>query len=438
MKRKILVVDDEEKICQVLSDILTKQGYLVTCARNGQEALTKPIQEFSLIITDLKMPKMNGLEVLKMAKRISPDIMVIMITAFGSTKTAVEAMKQGAYDYITKPFELDEISMVVSKALQVQSEIQKEAKFDEMIGNSQGINQVHRLINQVAKTDTTVLIIGETGSGKELVAKAIHHLSPKRDKPFITVNCVALPENLLESELFGHEKGAFTGAINQRLGRFELADSGTIFLDEIGEIGIPMQVKLLRVLQERKFERVGGTKTIKVDVRVIAATNRDLEKAIKEGKYREELYYRLNVVPIFLPPLRERKNDIFILLKHFLDIFNMRTNKNISEITNEAQELLIAYNWPGNIRELENIVERMVVLAKGDKIDVEDIPENIRLAKENRLSFKEKVYQTKAQIERELVIKVLQESDGNRTKAAKALGIDRKTLLKKIKEYGIQ
>ncbi|MEW6619019.1 MAG: sigma-54 dependent transcriptional regulator [bacterium] len=437
MKKKILVVEDEEKIRNALVTILTKEGYLVTTAKNGQEALNKPIQEFSLIITDLKMPQMDGLELLKRAKKISPDVIVIMITAFGTLKTAIEAMKQGAYDYITKPFELDEITIVVSKALQLHKEIKKEAKFDEIIGKSQKIKEIHELINQVAKTDTTVLIRGETGTGKELVAKAIHRLSLRQDKPFIPVNCVALPENLLESELFGHEKGAFTGAINQRLGRFELANTGTIFLDEVGEMDIPMQIKLLRVLQEREFERVGGTKTIKVDVKVIAATNRDLEKAVKEGKYREELFYRLNVVPIFLPPLRERKDDIPILLEHFLKIFNLRTNKNILGITKEAQELLTSYDWFGNIRELENVVERMVVLAKGDKIDIEDIPNNIIKAKEKNLSFKESVYQAKAQLERELLIKVLQEVGGNRTKAAKAIGVDRKTLQKKIKEYGL-
>ncbi|MEW6617815.1 MAG: sigma-54 dependent transcriptional regulator [bacterium] len=437
MKKKILVVDDEEKIRNALVTILTKESYLVTTAKNGQEALNKPIQEFSLIITDLKMPQMDGLELLKRAKKISPDVIVIMITAFGTLKTAIEAMKQGAYDYITKPFELDEITIVVSKALQLHKEIKKEAKFDEIIGKSQKIKEIHELINQVAKTDTTVLIRGETGTGKELVAKAIHRLSLRQDKPFIPVNCVALPENLLESELFGHEKGAFTGAINQRLGRFELANTGTIFLDEVGEMDIPMQIKLLRVLQEREFERVGGTKTIKVDVKVIAATNRDLEKAVKEGKYREELFYRLNVVPIFLPPLRERKDDIPILLEHFLKIFNLRTNKNILGITKEAQELLTSYDWFGNIRELENVVERMVVLAKGDKIDIEDIPNNIIKAKEKNLSFKESVYQAKAQLERELLIKVLQEVGGNRTKAAKAIGVDRKTLQKKIKEYGL-
>ncbi len=437
MKKKILVVDDEEKIRQALFAILTKEGYIVTTAKNGQEALEKPIRDFELIITDLKMPQMDGLELLKRAKKISPDIVVIMITAFGTLQTAVEAMKQGAYDYIIKPFELDEITMVVSKALQVHKEIKKEAKFDEIIGKSQKIKEVHELIEQVAKTDTTVLIIGETGTGKELVAKAIHRLSLRQDKPFIAVNCVALPENLLESELFGHEKGAFTGAINQRPGRFELAHTGTIFLDEVGEISIPIEIKLLRVLQEREFERVGGTKTIKVDVRIIAATNRDLEKAVKEGKYREELYYRLNVVPIFLPSLKERKDDIPILLEHFLNIFNTRTNKNILEITKDAQELLISYDWPGNIRQLENVVERMVVLAKGDKIDIEDVPNNIIKAREKKLSFKESVYQAKAQIERELLIKVLQEVGNNRTKAARLLEVDRKTLQKKIKEYGL-
>jgi len=438
MKKKILVVDDEERIRQALATILTKEGYAVTTAKNGQEALNNPIREFSLIITDLKMPQVDGLELLRRAKKISPDVIVIMITAFGTIQTAVEAMRQGAYDYITKPFELDEITMIVSKALQVHKETKKEAKFDEIIGKSQKIREVHELIEQVAKTDTTVLIRGETGTGKELVAKAIHRLSLRKDKPFIAVNCVALPKDLLESELFGHEKGAFTGAVSQRLGRFELAHTGTIFLDEVGEIDIPMQIKLLRVLQEREFERVGGTKTIKVDVRLIAATNRDLEKAVKEEKYREELYYRLNVVPIYLPPLRERKDDIPLLLEHFLNIFNSRTNKNILEITREAQQLLIEYDWPGNIRELENVVERMVVLAKGDKIDVEDIPNNIIKAKEKKLSFKESVYQAKAQLERQLLIKVLQEVGGNRTKAAKALGIDRKTLQKKMKEYGLQ
>jgi len=438
VKGKILVVDDEEKIRQALSAILTKEGYLVTTAKDGEEALTKPIQEFSLIITDLKMAPMNGLELLKRAKKISPDVVVIMITAFGTIKTAIEAVKQGAYDYISKPFELDEITMVVSKALQLHKEIKKEAKFDEIVGQSQKIKEVQELINQVAKTDTTVLILGETGTGKELVAKAIHRLSLRQNKPFIAVNCVALPENLLESELFGHEKGAFTGAINQRPGRFELAHTGTIFLDEVGEITMPMQIKLLRVLQEREFERVGGTKTIKVDVRIIAATNRDLEKAIKEGKYREELYYRLNIVPIYLPPLRERKDDIPLLLNHFLNIFNLRTKKNILEITTQAQEILLQYDWYGNIRELENVVERMVVLAKGDKIDVEDIPKSIIKANEKKLSFKEHIYQAKTQVEQELLIKVLQEVGGNRTKAARLLGIDRKTLLKKMKASGLQ
>ncbi|MFH1098176.1 MAG: sigma-54 dependent transcriptional regulator [Candidatus Desantisbacteria bacterium] len=438
MREKILIVDDDEKICQALSIILNERGYLVTTAKNGQEALDKPIGEFSLIITDMKMPRMSGLEFLQRVKKISPDIVVIILTAFGSIETAVEAIKQGAYDYITKPFELNELTMVVSNALHLHKEIEKEARFDEIVGNGERIKEVHELINLVAKTDATVLITGETGTGKELVARAIHRRSLRMNMPFIAINCVALPEELLESELFGHEKGAFTGAVSSRLGRFELGSTGTIFLDEIGEIGIPIQVKLLRVLQERAFERVGGNKTINVDVRIVAATSRDLEKAVKDGIYREELYYRLNVVPIFLPPLRERKEDIPLLLEHFLNIFNHRINKNIIEITKDAQELLVGYDWHGNIRELENVVERMVILAKKEKIGVDDVPQNIIKIQRKGLSFKETVSQARAGVERQALLEVLQGVDGHRTKAAKALGIDRKTLQKKIKEYGIE
>ncbi|MBI5042507.1 MAG: sigma-54-dependent Fis family transcriptional regulator [Nitrospirae bacterium] len=386
---KILVVDDERSMRDFLSIMLKKAGYDVTTAVDGEEAvkvLHKDI--FDLVITDLKMPKVDGLQVLKTVKELSPDTVVIVITAFASTETALEAMKEGAYDYITKPFQIDEMKIKIQKALEkrrlsaenvlLKKELKDRAVFDNIVGKSEKIEKVFELVRKVSDSMSNILIYGESGTGKELIARAIHFNSRKKDKPFVTINCGALPEGLLESELFGHMKGSFTGAVFNKEGLFEVANGGTIFLDEIGETSPAIQVKLLRVLQDKEFKRVGGTKEIKVDVRIIAATNRDISKAAAEGKFREDLYYRLNVIPITLPPLRERANDIPLLADYFLNKFNKALNKNVKGFSPKAMELLRSYEWRGNVRELENVIERAVALSNSEIITPECLPDIIR------------------------------------------------------------
>lgn len=374
-QKSLLIVDDEPNIRRVLEAVFTKDGYQVKTAENGRKALdilsTDP--NLDVAVCDLIMPDMNGVEVLKAAKEINPKLSVVMITAHGTIKTAVDAMKLGAFDYITKPFDMDEIKLIVKNALErsqllgenveLKQELKTRYKFDNIIGTSSKMQEVYKIIERVAASNATVLIRGESGTGKELVARAIHYNSPRAQKQFIAVSCAALPETLLESELFGHEKGSFTGATGQKIGRFELAHQGTLFLDEVPEISPAVQVKLLRALQEREFERVGGTKTVKVDVRLIAATNRDLEQLVADGVFRADLYYRLQVIQIFLPSLRERRDDIPTLVEHFIQKFNKENGKEVKFFAPEAMDLVMQYGWPGNVRELENAVERCVVLA---------------------------------------------------------------------------
>lgn len=374
-ERSILIVDDEPNIRRVLDAVFTKAGYRVLTAENGHKALDIVSTELGLnvILCDLIMPDLNGMDILKSVREINPRISVVMMTAHGTIKSAVDAMKLGAFDYITKPFDVDEIKLIVKNALershlieeniQLKQELKSRYRFDEIVGDSGKMQEVYRIVERVADSTATVLIRGESGTGKELVARAIHFNSKRSDKPFVAVACAALPETLLESELFGHEKGAFTGAAGQKAGRFELANKGTLFLDEISEITPAVQVKLLRALQERQFERVGGTKTLKVDVRLVAASNRNLESAVAEGSFREDLYYRLQVIQVFLPPLRERKEDIPKLLEHFIGKFNKANGKHITFADQSSMDLLMAYNWPGNVRELENAIEHGVVLS---------------------------------------------------------------------------
>ncbi|MGB9588237.1 MAG: sigma-54-dependent transcriptional regulator [Armatimonadota bacterium] len=377
--KTLLIVDDEPNIRRVLTAVFEKAGYRVLTAENGRKALDVVSSEpdVNVMICDLIMPDLNGVEVLKSAKEINPQLSVVMITAHGTIKTAVDAMKLGAFDYITKPFDMDEIKLVVKNAaerselleenIHLKQELKSRYSFEGIIGSSSKMQEVFKIVERVANSNATVLIRGESGTGKELIARAIHYNSPRAAKPFIAVSCAALPETLLESELFGYEKGAFTGAVGQKAGRFELAHQGTLFLDEVPEISPPVQVKLLRVLQEREFERVGGTRTIKVDVRLIAATNRDLEQLVAEGHFRPDLYYRLQVIQVFLPPLRERTEDIPLLVQHFIEKYNKENGKCVKGVTDETMDMLMKYRWPGNVRELENIIERGVVLADANE-----------------------------------------------------------------------
>ena len=444
---KILVIDDEERMCWALERALSKEGYQVITATKGMEGINLTMEkEPSVVILDLKMPDIDGMEVLQKIKDYNAAIPVIIITAHGSIETAIQAMKIGAADYITKPFKLEELKLIVKKTLQVnhlqdqidyfQQEISM--KYGKMIGQSSAMKEVNTLIRQVAKTNATVLITGESGTGKEVTAVAIHRLSNRADKPFVVVNCAALPEQLLESELFGHEKGAFTGAAARKKGRFEIADKGTIFLDEIGEMPINMQAKLLRVLQQKSFERVGGNETIHADVRVIAATNSDLSAAIAQGSFREDLYYRLNVMRINLPPLRERKEDISLLVNHFLAKFNPGRDKKISP---EAMKILTRYDWPGNIRELQNVIERASIVCQQAEIQPAHLPgELIDSAKEKQSPILELPDNglSLVELEKQLIIKALEKYNYNQTKAAKYLGITRPTLLYRMQKYDIK
>ncbi|HEX2924601.1 MAG TPA: sigma-54 dependent transcriptional regulator [Chloroflexota bacterium] len=371
----ILIADDEPNIRRVLEALFTRDGHHVICAENGRKALDvlSTNQDIDVLISDLIMPDINGVELLEAARQINPTISVLMITAHGTIKSAVDAMRLGAFDYITKPFDMDEIKIVVKKALErtnlveenrdLRQQLKSNFKFTNIIGQSGKMQEVFKLVERVADSRASVLIRGESGTGKELIAKALHYNSCRHQNPFVAVACVALSEQLLESELFGHEKGSFTGAVGQKPGRFEMAHTGTLFLDEIGDIPGNVQMKLLRVLQEREFERVGGMKTIKVDVRLVTATNQNLEKCVEEGTFRGDLYYRLQVVQIFLPPLRERKEDIPLLAEHFIEKYNRENNKNIKYVNPEALEMMMNYRWPGNVRELENVMERALVLA---------------------------------------------------------------------------
>jgi two-component system, NtrC family, response regulator AtoC len=447
---KILVVDDEKNMRWALERALKAQGYEVYQAEDGKQGLEAALHiRPELVILDLKMPEMDGLAVLTALKEQVPEIMVVMITAHGSTASAVEAMKLGAYDYINKPFDIDELKLVVAKALEVENlkatvqrlehEVKERYSFQNIIGKGQVIQNIFALIERIADTNATVLIQGESGTGKELVARALHYSSNRKNNPFIQVNCAALPESLLESELFGHEKGAFTGAIAQRQGRFELANGGTIFLDEIGEISPQVQVKLLRVIQERSFERIGGQQTINIDVRVVAATNKDLAVEMREGRFREDLFYRLNVIPLHMPSLRERKEDIPLLIEHFLKKYDPKGR--ISSVHPAALKLLVDYYWPGNVRELENTMERLAIVTPGATIEASDIPTEFRHSRvlpgpEVRFMMPESGLDLE-QVEKAFITQALELAQGNKSKAAKLLGLTRHTLLYRIEKHNL-
>jgi len=479
--RQVLVVDDEANLRKVLVAQLSRDGYEVHSVEDGQAA-----QEFlgehhiDLVITDLRMPRVDGMELLRWALADDPERPVVMITAHGTVDTAVEALKLGAFDYITKPFDKDELRRIVAKALKTRDLAGAEFGLDtfrepaakgeapgekplpgrfRIIGNSPQIQEVYQVIEKVADTPTSVLITGESGTGKELVARAFHENSSRKDKPFIRLNCAAIPKDLMEAELFGYERGAFTGAVTSKPGKFELAHGGTLFLDEIGEIPVEMQVKLLRALQESEFERVGGIKTIQVDVRLVTATNRDLKDMITKGNFREDLFYRLNVVPIHLPALRERTTDIPLLVEHFLVKFNDRLKKKIEGCAPEAMQRLISYPWPGNIRELENVIERAVLFCDDARLGARDLTPDVR--GEGRISatplpgtvatitadaaaaavaggLREQVRAAMARLERDLIVRALQQTSNNVTRAARLLKISRKGLQLKMKELGLR
>jgi DNA-binding NtrC family response regulator len=444
----ILIIDDEESIRDSCTQVLKKQGYGAKAARDGEEGLKFFKKEFfHLVFLDLKLPGIDGMEVLNKIKEENPGTPVIIITGYASITSAVECMKRGAFDYLAKPFGPEELRILTKKALEsrkiyfenisLRKELEDISEFDMVVGKSKVMEKVMDIIKRISSSDSTVLITGESGTGKELLAREIHKHSPRKNAPFVVVDCGALVETLFESELFGHTKGSFTGAYETKHGRFEVANGGTIFLDEISNISLNIQAKLLRVIQEREITRVGSTKPIKVDVRILVATNENLADCVREGKFREDLFYRLSVVPMQLPPLRERKEDIPLLIAHFLKKYNKRTKKEIKKISPPVQKALIQYDWPGNIRELENTIERAVVLSQREEIELEDL---VYHGIGSSLSLMHPAgghYKNLDEIEKEYIKVVLQTQHGNKSKTAKILGIDRKTLLAKIKKYNI-
>jgi DNA-binding NtrC family response regulator len=452
---RILLVDDSKATLEIISEGLTQQGYRVDCAASAVEAFAKASESsYDIVITDLIMPELDGIEVLAHFSDRYPDTMVILLTGHATIETAVQAMKRGAFDYLTKPVKLDEISLVLRRAQELmalraenvllRSQLQELHCFDRMVGRSRSMRALYRIIQRVANTDSTVLILGESGTGKELIANAIHHNSNRHDKPFVPINCGAIPEELMESELFGHEKGAFTGALKERKGRCELANWGTVFLDEIGEMSPKLQVKLLRFLQERKFERVGSSRTIEVDVRVIAATNKNLEEEVAKGNFREDLFYRLNVIPIQAPPLREREGDIPLLIHHFLRQHCEKKEIPPKTFSSAALGILLRYDWPGNVRELENVIERLVILAENDEIQIDDLPARMRQHEAGNvrplLEIGDDGIDLKKildDLEDHLILEALKKSDGVKNKAAALLGLNRTTLIEKIKKKKI-
>ena len=451
----ILIVDDEKNYLVVLSAVLEEEGYEVLTAQSGREALE--IQETSdldLTLTDMKMPGMDGIMLLEHIKAKDPDLPVIMMTAHGTIDKAVEAMQKGAYSYILKPFDNERLIIYVKKAVamfqvvkenrRLRDEVKSQYRFGNFIGKSKAMREVFEMIRKVAPANASVLVEGESGTGKELVAKSIHFNSPRGDKPFIAVNCSALSENLLESELFGHERGAFTGAVTKKKGRFELADNGTLFLDEIGELSTSLQVKLLRVLQEKTFERVGGTQPISVNIRIIAATNKKLEEEMVKGRFREDLFYRLNVVRILLPPLKQRQEDIHILVKHFIEKYasERKTAVPVKGIDQEVGRLFYDYSWPGNVRELENLIERVMILCPNDTVRASDLPAGFKDNVHNALHLEgvpnhAKLYETLAMIEKAMIERALKMADNVQAHAASILGIGKSGLNQKIKKYNL-
>jgi DNA-binding NtrC family response regulator len=451
---RLLIVEDEPDLRQVFVEILTSDGYDISTANDGEMAMQMLSENnYDLSLIDLYLPKADGFQVLAHLQQVSSSTSAIVMTGHGSIESAVEAMKKGAADYITKPVAFDQLRIVVKKALDVRRlqqenrllrhQLKTKYRFENLVGTSPGMQQVFQLIEKVADAESTVLILGESGTGKELVARAIHFNSHRAEKPLVPVNCGAIPESLLESELFGHERGAFTGAARTRMGRFELANGGTIFLDEVGDMSPALQVKLLRVLQEQNFERVGGTKSVRVDVRIIAATNRNLEEAVGRGEFREDLYYRLSVIPLHLPPLRDRKDDVPLLLQHFMEQFNRIRDRKLQGISPQALHILVDYQWPGNVRELENLVDRVVVLKGQGIIEPEDLPEKMRTAcprssPATTTDIPDEGFCLDVAVrefERELISRALLKANGVKNRAAQLLGIKRTTLIEKLKRH---
>ena len=447
---RILVVDDEKSMCQFLSIMLRKEGYEITTVNTGRRAIEEiAASKYDVVLTDIKMTGMDGIEVLKEIKGLDPTMPVVIMTAYASQKTAIEAVNQGAFHYLIKHAKNEEIKMVVRNALDMRKvrtenvllkkQLRKSGDLKTIVGKSEEMHKIFQLVDKVADTESTILIYGESGTGKELIARAIHYRSSRANGPFVSINCGALPESLLESELFGHVKGSFTGAIRDKEGLFKVAQGGTFFLDEIGETSPTIQVKLLRVLQEREVIPVGGTNPIKVDVRLVAATNADLEKAIKLERFRPDLYYRLNVIPVHLPPLRKRRDDIPLLVQHFLHKYNDDLpNERQKGIAKDAMEVLVSYDWPGNVRELENVVERAVILEESAQITVESLPDKIRQRESsaNQL-ITERAQVTLDELEREYLIKVLNDTNWQKKRASQILGINASTLYRKIQRYGL-
>jgi two-component system, NtrC family, response regulator HydG len=450
MNPKILIVDDDPTHCRMLETVLDAEGYETDRAHDGRQALEKiEAGFFDLILMDIRMAHVDGIEALERIKLFNPELPVIMMTAYSSISTAVRAMKAGAYDYLTKPLDIDELKMLVTKALR-HHHLEKEnlflkeqlgSRFDaaNMIGRSAAMHRVLETVAMVAPTEATVLIQGESGTGKELIANAIHQNSPRKDRPLVKVNCAALPETLLESELFGHEKGAFTGAVGARKGRFQMAHQGTIFLDEIGEMPISTQSKILRVLQEREFEPIGSSKSIQVDTRIVTATNKNLPDEIKANRIREDLYYRINVVSITAPALRDRKEDIPLLAEHFLKRYAEKNRRSLKGFSPKAMDLLMRYRWPGNVRELENVIERAVIMSRGQSILVDAFPNSIKGANDGHSHSDDEQDSGKSlkAMEKKMILSTLEEAGGNRTHCARILGISRRTLQLKLKEYGV-
>jgi two-component system, NtrC family, response regulator AtoC len=451
---KILVVDDDAVARELLVDALKKEGYDVEAFGSGEEAIARGRQgRIDLVLTDIRMGEVDGLTVLREFKRFSSETAVVVLTAFGSLEGAIEAIKQGAYDYLAKPFKKEEIKLVVQRALnhcrlvrenaRFREELKEKGEWSPLVGSSPAMLEVYKLVARVSEGKSTVLLQGESGTGKELIARAIHANSPRRDKPFVPVNCGALPDTLLESEMFGYERGAFTGAVGTKVGLFESASGGTLFLDEIGELGLALQVKLLRVMQDHEVRRLGGTSSVKVDTRIIAATNRDLEQLVKDGKFRDDLFYRLNVVRITLPPLAERQEDIPMLAHHFLQKCGAGATRAVRGFHPDTMSLLQQYRWPGNVRELENAIERAVSLSHGPLLTPDDLPAAIRQAGsslEQRVELPEsgrEVCLTLEEVEKRHLVRVLKETKGNKVKAAKILGIDRRTLYRMAERFGL-
>jgi two-component system response regulator PilR (NtrC family) len=455
-KQKILVVDDEKSMCDFLEIMLNKEGYEVTSTTSGEKALELLDNNlYSMVLTDVKMPGVDGFEVLRKTKEVSPDTVVIMITAYGSPEGAVTAIKEGAYDYITKPFRVEEVKLTIKKSLErsillkenirLRQAVEDRFKFWNLIGKSPKMQRVYELVEKVSQTKANVLITGESGTGKELVAKAVHFNSARKDRSFVTLNCGAIPENLLESELFGHMKGSFTGAIANKRGLLEMAEGGTLFMDEVGELPLPLQVKLLRVIQEREFKRVGGTEDIKVDVRILSASNQDLQQKVAHGGFREDLFYRLNVIQIKIPPLRERKEDIPLLVNHFVRKYSTETGKEIEGISPEALELLLGYNFPGNVRELENMIERSITLETtpmiadrhirsylNERMISKGIPPTLEIPEEGM-----DLNKVVEDLEKAFILKALEQTDGIKKKAAEILGMNFRAMRYKLAKYDL-